>query len=647
MLATIPVTRTAAPRLTPELRDSAPFGAVFSDHILVADFVDGAWGEPRIVPYGPQALPAAPAVAHYGQGIFEGFKAYPRPGGGAAVFRVDANHARMNRTAARMAMPAIPASIFIDGTRALVALDREWIPATPGSALYIRPVMFATGEPLGVRPSERYRFVIETCPSGPYFSGAVDLLAEETYVRAFPGGTGEAKCAGNYAGSLVAAREAQSRGFHNVLWLDGIERRWVEEAGLMNIVFVIDGVVVTPPLGGTILPGITRDSLLTLLRESGVPVEERRIAIDEVFAAHDAGRLQAAAGVGTAATIAPIGRLHYKGREITVEERPAEPSAPGGGQGPSLRHPTSRSGGASHGAIRYADIEASHTDRLSTGIGEFDRVLGGGIVPGSLVLLGGEPGIGKSTLLLQAARLFAHSVGPVLYARARSRSTRSSRAATGSASATRRSTCWPRPASSASSRKSAPPPASAGRRLGADRVLAEVPVGAGQHRPGARGGHAVPVHRQGPQHPHLPRRPRHQGRQPRRPEGARARGRHGALLRGRAAPRPPGRARGEEPLRRGQRARRLRDDRRRPAAGAQPVGAVPGRAAAGRGARVGGAVLRRGLAADPGRGAGAGQHQQLRHGPAHGRRPRPEPLTLLLAVLEKRAGLHLAATTCS
>lgn len=326
MLATIPVTRTTRSRLTPELRDNAPFGAVFSDHMLVADYADGRWSEPRILPYGPQTLPAAPAVAHYGQGIFEGFKVFPRPDGAAAIFRVDANHARMNRTAVRMAMPEIPASIFVEGTSALVGVDRDWIPAKDGSALYVRPVMFATGEPLGVRPSDHYRFVIETCPSGPYFSGAVDLLAEEHYVRAFPGGTGAAKCAGNYAGSLVAAREAQARGFHNVLWLDGIERRYVEEAGLMNVVFVIDGTVVTPPLGGTILPGITRDSVLTLLRDLRLPVEERRIAIEEVFAAHDAGRLQGAAGVGTAATIAPIGRLRHKDREISVA--PLGPNSP-------------------------------------------------------------------------------------------------------------------------------------------------------------------------------------------------------------------------------------------------------------------------------------------------------------------------------
>jgi len=314
----IPVTRTTTPRFSEELRDTAAFGAVFSDHVLVADYADGSWGEPAIVPYGPMHLPPAPGVAHYGQGIFEGFKAFPRGDGSAALFRPDANHARMIRSCERMAMPEIPASIFIEGSAALVRVDRQWIPAKPGSALYIRPVMFAIGEPLGVRPSERYRFLIETCPSGPYFSGSVDLLAEEHYVRAFPGGTGAAKCAGNYAGSLVAAREAQAKGFHNVLWLDAVERRYVEEAGLMNVVFVIDGTVVTPPLSGTILPGITRDSVLTLLREMNVPVAERRITIDEVFDAHAGGRLQGAAGVGTAATIAPLGRLRHKDREITV-----------------------------------------------------------------------------------------------------------------------------------------------------------------------------------------------------------------------------------------------------------------------------------------------------------------------------------------
>ena len=234
------------------------------------------------------------------------------------VFRPDANHARMAKTCQRMAMPEVPASIFIDGTLALVQLDRNWIPEKDNSALYVRPVLFATGETLGVKPSETFRFIIETCPSAPYFSGSVDLIAEDIYVRAFPGGTGAAKCGGNYAGSMLASIEAQKKGFHNVLWLDGIERKYVEEAGLMNVAFVIDGTVVTPPLGGTILPGITRDSVLTLLRDLKLPVEERRITIDEVFDAHAKGTLQGAAGIGTAAVIAPLGRLRHKDREITI-----------------------------------------------------------------------------------------------------------------------------------------------------------------------------------------------------------------------------------------------------------------------------------------------------------------------------------------
>jgi len=318
----IPVTRTANSRFSEALRDTSTFGAVFTDHILVCDYADGSWGLPAIVPYQDLPLVPGPLVAHYGQGIFEGLKAYPREGSGAVVFRPDANHRRMRESCRRMAMPEVPADLFIDGIRTLVAVDRNWLPIIPGGTLYIRPVMFATGDALGVRPSDRYRFLIELCPVGAYFPGAVDLIAEETYVRAFPGGTGAAKCAGNYAGSLVAQREAQARGFHNVLWLDGIERRWVEEAGLMNIAFVIDGTVVTPALNGSILPGVTRDSVLTLLRDAGIPVDERRISIDEVFDAHEAGTLEGAAGLGTAATVAPIGRLRHREHEITLPSLP-------------------------------------------------------------------------------------------------------------------------------------------------------------------------------------------------------------------------------------------------------------------------------------------------------------------------------------
>ncbi|HKX26410.1 MAG TPA: branched-chain amino acid aminotransferase, partial [Blastocatellia bacterium] len=295
------------------------FGTVFSDHLFVADYEDGRWGEPQILPYGPLPLPPAPIGAHYGQAAFEGFKAYRTVDERVVLFRPRANWLRLNRSAARLAMPEVPESLFLDGIAELVRIDREWIPRREGGSLYVRPVYFAVDEVMLVHPADRYRLVVVTCPVGPYFSGSVNLVAQEQYVRAFPGGTGDIKAAGNYAGSMLATRQAQEQGYHHVLWLDGAEHRLVEEAGLMNVVFVIDGVVVTPPLGGTILPGVTRDSVLTILREMGIAVDERQMAIDEVFALHESGRLTEAAGVGTAATVAPIGRIRYRDREIDLK----------------------------------------------------------------------------------------------------------------------------------------------------------------------------------------------------------------------------------------------------------------------------------------------------------------------------------------
>jgi branched-chain amino acid aminotransferase len=199
-----------------------------------------------------------------------------------------------------------------------VQLDREWVPTGAGAALYVRPIYFATDEALSVKPSASYRFVVITSPVPPYFTGTVHLRAEERYVRAFPGGTGDIKPAGNYAGAMLAAQDAQADGFQNVLWLDGIDHRWVEEGGLMNLVFVVDGSVVTPPLGGTILPGIVRDSFLTIARESGIRVEERPIAVDELFDLHAAGRLSEGAGVGTGVALAPLGRIRWRDREIDL-----------------------------------------------------------------------------------------------------------------------------------------------------------------------------------------------------------------------------------------------------------------------------------------------------------------------------------------
>jgi branched-chain amino acid aminotransferase len=265
-------------------------------------------------------MPLSPATTalHYGQSLFEGFKAHRTADGRIAVFRPQANHARLNRTAARLAMPEIPASLFQEGLMTLLRTDREWTPHREGGSLYIRPVYFGTDDSLMVRPASRYRFTIFTSPGGPYFAQPIRLLAEETYVRAFVGGTGDAKTAGNYGGGLLAAKLAQAKGYHNVMWLDGKDREFIEESGVMNIMFVIDGVAITPALSGTILPGVTRDSVLTLLREWKQPVEERPISVDEVVAAHASGRLQEAFGIGTAAIIAPIAAIGYRGKDMEI-----------------------------------------------------------------------------------------------------------------------------------------------------------------------------------------------------------------------------------------------------------------------------------------------------------------------------------------
>jgi branched-chain amino acid aminotransferase len=255
---------------------------------------------------------------HYGQSLFEGFKAHRTADGRVALFRPMANHARLNRTAARLAMPEIPEEIFREGLLELIRVDKEWTPYREGGSLYVRPVYFGTDDSLMVRPASRYRFVIITSPGGPYFAQPIRLLAEETYVRAFSGGTGDAKTAGNYGGGLLAAKLAQAKGYHNVMWLDGKERRFIEESGVMNIMFVIDGVAITPPLSGTILPGVTRDSVLTLLREMKVRIEERPISVDEVLAAHSAGILQEAFGIGTAAVIAPIACIGYREKDLNI-----------------------------------------------------------------------------------------------------------------------------------------------------------------------------------------------------------------------------------------------------------------------------------------------------------------------------------------
>jgi branched-chain amino acid aminotransferase len=316
MSAPIAITRVSQSRLTEALRENSEFGSTFSDHMFVADWEAGSWKQPQIVPFGPISFSPALTPFHYGQAIFEGFKAHRMPGNGVSIFRPRENFVRLNRSATRLAMPEIPESLFIEGVKELVRLDREWIPHREGGALYVRPTYFGVDDTLLVRPANRFRLIVMTCPVGPYFAQPIRLLAEERFVRAFPGGTGDSKAAGNYAGGLLAARLAQEKGFHNVLWLDGVERRYVEESGVMNVFFVLDGKAITPPLGGTILPGVTRDSALTLLQELGIPVEQRQIPIDEILSAHTAGKLTEAFGAGTAAIVAPIACIRYREQDL-------------------------------------------------------------------------------------------------------------------------------------------------------------------------------------------------------------------------------------------------------------------------------------------------------------------------------------------
>ena len=298
--------------------DAIPFGKTFSDHMFVSDYKNGQWVDHRIVPFGPFEIHPACLALHYGQSIFEGMKASKSFDGQPLLFRPDMHAKRLNNSARRMCMPEFPADLFEQALHTLITMDSGWIPPNEGSALYIRPFMFANGEFFGVRPSDTYRFIIFTGPVGPYYPKPVTLLAEEKYVRAMVGGVGEAKAAGNYGASLLPTLEAQQKGYDQILWLDGKEHKYIEEVGTMNIFFVIDGKVVTPMTTGAILKGITRNSFLTILREQEIPVEERRISIQEVAEAYDNGKLEEIFGAGTAAVVAHVSELTWQGKKMTL-----------------------------------------------------------------------------------------------------------------------------------------------------------------------------------------------------------------------------------------------------------------------------------------------------------------------------------------
>ncbi|MDR0671401.1 MAG: branched-chain amino acid aminotransferase [Oscillospiraceae bacterium] len=317
----IAVQRTTAPKEKPDF-SSLGFGQYFTDHMFLLHYTEGAgWHTPRIVPYAPLTLDPASMVLHYGQETFEGLKAYRAADGRTLLFRPLENIRRMNRSNRRLQIAEIDETLFLEAIKSLVRADIDWVPTHPDTSLYIRPFIIATDPYLGVRASHTYQFLIILSPVGAYYPEGIDpvsILIETEDVRAVKGGTGEAKTGGNYAATIRAQVRAKEKGYTQVLWLDGVHRRYIEEVGTMNVFFSLGGRVVTPPLEGSILPGVTRDSAIRLLTSWGVPVDQRAISIDELVEAAGAGRLSESFGTGTAAVISPIGSFNYNGQIIPV-----------------------------------------------------------------------------------------------------------------------------------------------------------------------------------------------------------------------------------------------------------------------------------------------------------------------------------------
>jgi branched-chain amino acid aminotransferase len=295
------------------------FGKTYSDHMLIADYVDGQWQPAQIIPYDDISMSPATTFIHYGQSIFEGVKAYKNASGHVSIFRPADNWKRFNISAERMAMPHVPEEIFIDGMRQLIELDKDWVPSSDGSSLYIRPFMFATDAFIGVKPADCFRFMIITSPAGAYYNKPTRIYVQNKYVRAFPGGIGFTKAAGNYGACMLPTAEIRKLGYDQILWTDGYEHKYVQEIGTMNVFFVLGDKIITPDLsGGTILAGVTRDSVLKLLKEHGYVVEERPLTIEEIRESFYKGELKEAFGTGTAAVIAPIAELFYDGQTLDL-----------------------------------------------------------------------------------------------------------------------------------------------------------------------------------------------------------------------------------------------------------------------------------------------------------------------------------------
>lgn len=316
----ISVTRVERSKLLDLNLENLPFGKYFSDHMLEADYENGEWKNIEIKPYQPLLLSPSLAALHYGQAIFEGIKAYKDEAGNPFIFRPHDNYQRFNISAERMQMPTVPEDLFMEGMRQLVALDKNWIPQKENHSLYIRPFMFSSDELIGVRPSDSYKFMIILSPTGPYYNAPMRIYVEEKYVRAVPGGVGYAKAAGNYGAAMYATAEAKKKGYDQVLWMDAHEHKYVQECGTMNVFFIIGNTAITPNLDqGTILAGVTRDSVITLLKEMGLTVEERPLSIDEIIAAYKSGELREVFGTGTAATISLIRELGFKDMTMSFD----------------------------------------------------------------------------------------------------------------------------------------------------------------------------------------------------------------------------------------------------------------------------------------------------------------------------------------
>ena len=318
----IKITRTETPKAKPAAGQKLGFGKIFTDHMFVMNYTEGqGWHDARVEPFHNISLSPAAMVYHYGQEMFEGLKAYKGDDGEVYLFRPDMNAKRTNASNERLVIPQLPEEDFVQAVKAVVDVDRDWVPTEPGTSLYIRPFIIATDEFLGVAPSKTYLFMIILAPSGAYYESGlapVGIWIEDEYVRAVRGGIGYAKTGGNYAASLIAQQKAHDAGYSQVLWLDGVERKYIEEVGAMNIFFKIAGKVVTPALNGSILPGITRNSVIELCKSWGYEVEERKISADELIEAQKNGTLEECWGTGTAAVISPVGKLRYVDEVMTI-----------------------------------------------------------------------------------------------------------------------------------------------------------------------------------------------------------------------------------------------------------------------------------------------------------------------------------------